>query len=297
MLFYLKILAVVIIVTVFNNAPLLGDPPPVGSGKGKIRLLYKDWEKATGYVYIPRRQMAPDCVGHAVAAALDFRLATQSLEGSYPTPQWKVDASSIYGLSRVEISNTNWGRGSKVVWGMEAVSQYGLLYKKNYSYAGYNLTKYNPKLSFTWGRDGLPSVLEEVAKITPVIEYYKVSNYREARDALVAGYSVVVGSNIGFNQRAIFRNTKATRDRDGFLHARGIWKHAMCLVGVDDKSRRKGVCCLNSKGRSWVRGPTKLAQPPGSFWIDARTVTRMAQQGASFAIVQIKSPLDYGLMK
>ena len=74
-------------------------------------------------------------------------------------------------------------------------------------------------LSKSWGRTGLPSVLEEIAKITPVVEYYRVRSYSEIRDAIVAGYPVVVGSSIGFSRRNIFTwgRTKATRDRNGFL--------------------------------------------------------------------------------
>jgi hypothetical protein len=273
--------------------------PDVPSGQGKIRLLYKDWERVTGYEYIPRHQTAPDCVGQSVAAGLDFRMAVQAAEGPHRTPQHETDASSIYGLSRVEIGDTRWSAGSTCSWAMEAVTDYGLLYKKNYLYAGYDLTEYNPGLSRTWGRQGLPSVLEKVARLTPVLEYYQVTNYEEVRDAINAGYPVVVGSNVGFSRRTFFTmgNTKGVRDSDGFLTARGTWNHAMCFVGVDDKSHRKGVCCLNSWGKSWVSGPTKLAQPSGSFWIDARTVTRMVQQDDAYAIVYVQSPLNYRLSR
>ena len=64
-------------------------------------------------------------MGQATAGALDFRMAIQSLEGPYLVPQWETDASSIYGLSRVEIGDTDWDNGSTVQWGMEAVSEYG----------------------------------------------------------------------------------------------------------------------------------------------------------------------------
>jgi hypothetical protein len=273
--------------------------PDVPSGAGKIRLLYKDWERAAGYEYISRHQTAPDCVGQSTACALDIRMAVQALEGPNRVPEHTTDASSIYGLSRIEIGDTNWSAGSTCSWAMEAMSDYGLLYRKNYLYAGYDLTEYNPGLSRTWGRSGLPSVLEEIAKLTPVVEYYQVTSYEEVRDAIAAGYPVVVGSNVGFSRRTFFSfgNTKAVRDQDGFLTSRGIWKHAMCFTGVDDKSRRKGACCQNSWGKSWVSGPTKLGQTPGSFWVDARTVTRMVQQNDAYAIVYVQSPLNYRLSK
>ena len=273
--------------------------PEVPSGQGKIRLLYKDWERATGYVYDSRHQTAPDCVGQSTAGALDIRMAVQATEGPHRVPQHETDASSIYGLSRIEIGNTRWAAGSQVGWAMQAVTDYGLLYRKNYLYAGYDLTQYNAGLSRTWGRSGLPSVLEEIAKLTPVLEYYQVTNYEQVRDAINAGYPVVVGSDVGFSRRTFFSfgNTKAVRDQDGFLRAKGSWNHAMFFFGVDDKSRRKGACCMNSWGKSWVSGPTKLANPPGSFWVDARTVTSMVQQSDAYAIVYVQSPLNYRLSK
>lgn len=277
------------------------DAPEVPSGRGKVRLLYKDWEKATGYPYIPRRQSAPDCVGHSMAGGLDIRMAVQAVESVYRSPEYASSAPPIYGLSRIEIAGktSTAGGGSRVRWAMQAMEDYGVLFKKNYLYTGYDLTKYDPSRSRTWGSTGLPSPLEEVAKLTPMAEYYKVSSYQEVRDAIANGYPVVVGSNIGFSRRTIFSwgNTKATRDRDGFLRSNGRWNHAMVFVGVDDRSRRKGICCLNSWGSSWVNGPEKLDQPNGSFWIDDETVTEMVQQGDAFAIIQINSPLDYRLTR
>jgi len=269
----------------------------VPSGAGEIRLLYKDWEKATGYVYIPRHQVAPDCVGQSTAGGLDLRVAVQSLEGPYLPPQIETDASSIYALSRIEIGSTVWAAGSQVSWAMQAMNEYGALYKKNYLYAGYDLSSYDPSVSRSWGRSGLPDILEPIAKITPVVDYYQVTTYEEVRDAIYNGYPVVVGSNVGFSQRTIFTwgRVKATRDSDGFLRRRGVWKHAMLFGGVDDRSPRRGVCCMNSWGPSWVSGQTKLGQPPGSFWIDTRTVTQMVQQNDAFAIVRVNSPLDYRL--
>lgn len=272
------------------------EAPDIKSGKGKIRLLYKEWAQAAGYEYITRRQLAPDCVGQSVATAVDMRLAVQALEGPYQTPQYMADPSSIYGLSRVEISNATYPRGTTVEYGMRALSEYGVLFQKNYLYIGYDLSAYDPDYSVTWGRVGLPSILEQVAKKTPLVDYYKVLNYEAVRDAIASGYPVVVGSSVGFrNRRFFFRGGSgdSTRDENGFLKPRGTWYHAMCFVGVDDKSGRKGVCCQNSWGPDWVSGGTKLGQPKGSFWIDARTVTKMVSQNDAYAIVQIKSRLNY----
>lgn len=271
-----------------------GSSGDIPSGKGEIRLLYKDWEEATGYEYRPRDQgSSDDCVGQAVATAIDIRTATQSLEGPYRVPQFKVDASSIYGLSRIEIGNTKWKAGSKVSWGLEAVSEYGVLYRKNYLYAGYDLSKYDPKKSLEWGKNGLPDTLEKIAKFNPLISYYPVRSYEEVRDAIVAGYPVVVGSNVGF-YKSYWQPKKGERDRHGFSQRRGVWKHAMVFVGIDDKNK-KGACCLNSWGSKWVTGPTRLNQPKGSFWVHPQTVDIMVKQGAAYAIVEIQSTLDYGL--
>ena len=283
-------------------SPLKGAPAPsLKSGRGQVRLLYKDWKEATGYVYIPRHQSAPDCVGQSMAGGLDLRMAVQAVHEMYRVPQQETDASSIYGLSRIEIAGKPAFSpgGSNVIWAMQAMSEYGALFRKDYLYAGYNLTKYDPSRSRSWGSRGLPSVLESVAKLTPLVDYYQVSNYEEVRDAIANGYPVVVGSGVGFSRRTIFSwgQTKATRDSEGFLTEKGGWNHAMLFGGVDDRSARKGVCCMNSWGPSWVNGSTRLEQPPGSFWIDARTVTKMVSQGDAFAIVRVRAPLSYRLLK
>ena len=278
---------------IYGNIPV----PSVASGKGKIRLLYRDWELATGYQYIPRQQASPDCVAQATAAGLDFRMAVQSIESVYRVPQFITSAPPIYGFSRVEIAGKPAFApgGSRVRWAMEATQTYGILFAKNYLYAGYDLTVYDPSKSRQWGSMGVPDVLEDIAILTTVSNYYPVSTYEEVRDAIVAGYPVVVGSDVGFAPRTLFTfgNVKGERDKDGFIAANGRWAHAMCFIGVDDKAMRKGVCCLNSWGSNWVSGPTKLGQPAGSFWIDADTVTRMVSQQDAYAIKHIAAPLAY----
>lgn len=272
-------------------------PPAVASGEGQVRLLYKDWETATGYVYPTRYQTAPDCVAQSTAAAIDMRIAVQCNEGAYLAPEYTVSAPPIYGLARVEIAGLGpfSGPGAHVRWAMRAITEYGVLFEKNYLYAGYDLTQYDPKKSRTWGGFGVPDSLERLAKLTPAIEYYRVNSYEDVRDAIVAGYPIVVGSDVGFARRTIFTYgpIKSVRDKDGFLTANGTWNHAMLFCGVDDRSTRKGVCCLNSWGSSWVAGSTKLGNPPGSFWIDAKTVERMVKQGDSYAIKLVRSPTIY----
>jgi hypothetical protein len=57
----------------------------------------------------------------------------------------------------------------------------------------------------------------------------------------------------------------------------------MLFGGYDDEYRRPGALCFNSWGPNWVKGPTRGPQPPGTFWIDATTVTSMLKQADSFA--------------
>jgi hypothetical protein len=58
----------------------------------------------------------------------------------------------------------------------------------------------------------------------------------------------------------------------------------MYFVAADDSFRRPGLLLVNSWGPSWISGPTRHDQPPGSFWVDADVVNRMLGMRDSYAI-------------
>lgn len=246
------------------------------SGEGKICLLHEAYREITGKQYIPDDQALGDCVGHAAAGGMTF-LATADI--FYRKEPEEVTSNSavepIYGGSRIEIGEGSiWGDGSQVVWAVEWLMKYGNIVRG--VYGDYDLSKYNPALSSEFGDKGVPEALETVAKEHPLLKGTLATTVNEVRDALANGYPVVFGSAVGFNygpeNKCRNKCNPNGRDKDGFLTPCGKWGHAMVIIAVDAKYHRPGFLVLNSWGPDWLDGPTRHNQPPGSFWIDYKTM-------------------------
>lgn len=139
----------------------------------------------------------------------------------------------------------------------------------------------------------MPDALEAVAKQHPIRTTSLVTNWEEAVAAVANGYPVTVCSNQGFDD-------ERGRDSQGFLRpSRWPWYHAMLLAGVDTISSRPGGLLLNSWGDDWTQGPTRLNQPPSSFWVDAAILDGMFKMGDSHALSNYvgypQQHLDYRL--
>jgi len=71
----------------------------------------------------------------------------------------------------------------------------------------------------------------------------------------------------------------------------------MLLAGIDDTGKRPGGLFINSWGTDWIKGPTRLDQPLGSFWADAKVIDAMLAYEDSFALSNYvgypKQNLDY----
>ena len=261
----------------------------VDSGKGQTRLLYQDYAAVYGSTYEPRNQgNAPSCVGQATAAAVDFLAAVQIAKGYDERPPYAgASAAIIYGLSRHQIGHIppEFGGGSHCVWACQAIQQYGVVPMVDYPLIGVYLAEPSAKLCVEYGRTGVSTALQDIAKLHPVIEFIKIQSFNELRDAMQNGCPVVVGSRQGFGDTGLL-----TRDEDGFLvPPRGLfrksqWAHAMVFIGVRD-SGRKGALILNSWGPDWVQGPKAFGdEPEGSFWADDEVVNKMLSYGDSYAI-------------
>lgn len=256
----------------------------VGTGKGKVRLLYQDYYQLYGHTYVPRHQgKAPSCVGVSMAAGIDILAAVEIMAGEAESqPPAPASGEAIYGLSRVEIRGGVPFPGSNVDWACEAVKQYGVVFNLNYGLLGHDLRVYSPERAVEYGRTGLPDELEYVARLHPVRDYIKINNFHQLRDAIHNGCPVVVGSNIGFGEPM-----PLTRDEDGFLNRprnAPDWAHAMVFIGACDYGR-KGALILNSWGDEWVEGPKRFGdEPDGSFWADVEVVEQMIARGDCYAL-------------
>jgi hypothetical protein len=268
-----------------------------GKGAGETRLLHEDYEKVHGEAYTPRTQgPVPTCVGQAVAAAVDFLAAAEIVGGDRErAPPAPASAEVIYGLSRQEIGQLGpkVGGGSMNIWAVQAIQEYGVVARLNYPLIGQDLRQPSAKVGVEFGRKGIPTGLEIIARLHPVKEYYSVNSYEDVRDALYQGCPVVIGSKQGFG------NGVRVRDDEGFLNPPrrlffpSIWRHAMVCIGVCDEGR-PGILMLNSWGSKWLMGPHRFeGTPEGAFFVDASIITRMVEQKDSYAIEGFRGYREY----
>lgn len=260
----------------------------IGNSKGRTALLYKYLEKALGGAIVPHDQELGDCVGQGYGFGTDTLSATQIFGAGRPEQFiGKTSTESVYAGSRFEIGYKIYGNarllkhdGSFGAYAAEFVREFGTLVRK--PYGEIDLTNYRPDLAKLWGKEGVPDNLEPLIRKHPVRTTGLVRNYQEARDALSNGYPIVICSGVGFNPQCRKCNPGG-RDSLGFLNPCGTWYHCMVLIAVDDTDR-PGCLCMNSWGPDWVGGGSRLGQPAGSFWIDAKTVTKILSDGDSFAL-------------
>jgi hypothetical protein len=254
----------------------------IKDGKGETVLLHKALlavRKSWPY-YV---QTIGDCVGHGYARASMILMACEI----YYDRQKEVYAGDIssevvYGLSRVEIGRGQLGNddGSVGAWGAEAVKMGVVLrrfYTNSNANATYDLRDYNPELAKTFGYKGVPDMIEEIGKKTPIKTASLCKTYEEARAALANHFPVVVCSGQGFVDK---------RDKDGFCRPSGSWAHCMVFLGVDDNSKRPGLLCDNTSWGHYTSGPKRFQEDQeGMFWVDADTADKMLRnQPDSYAV-------------
>lgn len=274
----------------------------IGSGKGKVSLLWKHLERQTGGALVPHRQGIGDCVGQSYALATDILTATRIGQMGYAeTFVAKASVEAVYAGSRYEIGYIKHnnrgmliGDGSLGCFAAEFLRDYGVLLRQEYG--NVDLRGYDPVRSREWGNVGVPDELEPIARKHPVRDIALVSSYEDVRDAMANGHPVVFCSNVGFEPSCKDCNPSGGRDSQGFLNKCDTWYHAMTGIACDDTGR-KGVLIQNSWGRDWVDGPKRHGQPDGSFWVDADTIDLMCRGGDSYALSGYigfpAKPIDY----
>jgi hypothetical protein len=260
-----------------------------------FRPMYRAHQARYGKPFVVGKQLNGSCVawgwhhGVYIAECVEWDI------GNRDEPPLIPSTESIYGLARVESQKHpcdgkkaygGWQDGS---WGSaaaEAVSKWGVLYRKPYPFA--DLTIYDGKVEKDWGAYGCGGqnddcTADEEAKKTPAMYVAQVTTWDEAAAAIEAGYPVPVASDQGFEMR---------RQEDGSARPSGQWMHEMCFIGVRYKAngaRDDQLLCLNSWGPTAHSGPLDpFDQPEGSFWVDRRTCERMLSQDDSFAVGQVK---------
>ncbi len=233
-----------------------------GFGKGKQAFLCNAYLKVAKQPWYPIDQFKGDCVGIAVTTAVDFLNTTQTIQRK---TSWKGNHSIIasYVGGREMAGLRPLGDGARTIWILDFLKKYGVLLKKRYG--SDDLRHYNNQ-TYKMFKNGLTDNLKIEARLHPLLHTEKVESYEETRDAIAAGFPVMIASSMGV--------ANATKDKDGFFKPKGYTSHAMCCIGVDDKDR-KSILIQNSHGPTWAPGPKRYGfEPNGSAWVDADIFNR-----------------------
>jgi hypothetical protein len=236
-------------------------------------FLWDAARQATGAVLPPRDQKAVGaCVGFATASAIEYLLCAQITNGAEEAYR-DLAQEIIYGGSRVEIGGGRVrGDGSVGAWAAKWVKDYGVVARG--IHGRYDLRLYDEARCRAFGRKGVPTELEQLAREHPVRGVARVQSWEECRAAIRNHYPVVVCSSQGFTME---------RDADGFCNPKGTWYHAMAVIGVRGGDRPGGFL-LNSWGPDAHSGPRYPENAPAcGFWADAAVLDRMLKQGDSWS--------------
>lgn len=215
-------------------------------------------------------------------------------------PYWwpgQMATEPFYGGARVEargIQRGGYQDGAIGAYAAKFAVKWGALPRIDHSRVTGNpehdLRKYSGEKSKAWGNFGCGGAfdkgkLDELCKLTPILEAPQVSRYEQAKAVIESGYPVVVCSDQGLSSK---------RDKYGFVKPSETWYHCMVFAGV--RYDIPGLLDVNSWGNSWGLGSWFLNAVTGevieywpevqkcSAWVDARTCERMLAQGDSYAV-------------
>lgn len=251
------------------------------------RALYLAYEQRyPGSKWVVGKQGIGDCVSWGAKHACEVSQAVEWKLGN--TDFWEVVASEpIYGGSRCEARGRDfagWSDGSYGSAAAKWLRDWGVIYRQEYrpDTAGesiLDLRSYSSSRAKDWGAYGCGGRgywgkhLDQLAKSHPATNVALVRNFDELAAAISSGYAVSVCSDQGFSSR---------RREGGWAAPQGTWYHCMSFIAI--RRNPDGALCLNSWG-VWNSGPVwPEDQPPGSFWVERRTVDRMLGQRDSYAI-------------
>ncbi len=224
------------------------------------------------------------CVSFGFGRGCNDLVMLMAAEGLIEAPPEDVATEPIYGGSRVEVGGGQiGGDGSVGAWAAKWLRDWGVLLRK--VYGSHDLTRYSESLSRSWGRSGVPDVLEPLARERPVKSVAQVRTGLEAWNAIGSGYPVPPCSNRGFT----------TKLDEGFCSPSGSWNHCMLFRGRVVAKRRgslvKALACQNSWG-GYLSGERSFEDaagvrhelPEGCFLVDLAVADAMLRQDDSFAL-------------
>ena len=267
-------------------------------------VLWELSRQANGGEHFPTlAQQRGSCVGHGKCNAEWYLMAVERLRLGEPEAVVMPYEPYGYGCSRVQVGGGRLrGDGSLGVWAADAARKFGVLRSDTAGLPPWETREgrhgatvvFPGDVDKRWGdKPGPPTEYLDAGREHLVRSTALVTTYPQVRDALANGYPVTVASNRGFRMRPAVDKGKH------WGKPAGSWAHQMCLIGIDDDSRRPGVYCLNSWGPD-AHGPPADDAPPGGFWIDADVCDAMVRQGDSWAFSQFdgfpEQDLDFNVL-
>lgn len=237
-------------------------------------FLWEADRKVLGQVLPPKNQgSVGSCVSFGTNTAIRRTMLTEIMLGEAEEFRDIVEEIT-YGGSRVEIGGGRIsGDGSVGAWAAEFVKRWGVVDRAKHG--NYDLTTYSESRCREFGRNGVPSDLETIAKRYPVKNVTQVMTWDQAKKALASGYGIAICSNQGFSMR---------RDAKGICRPSGSWAHCMALDGYFIENGNEYGHIENSWGADAHTGPVGWGEPnTAGFWADAEVIDRMLRQDDSWA--------------
>jgi hypothetical protein len=240
-------------------------------------------------------QEVGDCVSHGLELCCTMLLWMMAHKGEIEF-EASVSSISLYGLLRVEVhggrcplGNEDGAAGS---WGADAVKQFGVLLRKDYSQItgnpDHDLREYSGKKAKNWGYYGNggqddKDKLDEIAKLYPVQDVTQVRSPDEAAAAIDSGCPISIASMVGF---------EGDRDAEGIIRPRGQWPHQMMIGGVKYTPGGNRLFRIFNSWNGSVSGPDPGIDDPAisecSWWTTDDGVRRIFNENDSFAYSRLK---------
>lgn len=213
------------------------------------------------------------CVGHGTATPADVVAAVDILcRGDNEEWRFSASADALYALSREVSGNLGRGDGSYGGAAAKAVRECGVIHMTKYG--EHDLTTYSEQRCRDWSLRGVPQLVKDAAKATPMRATTPATSIEQLWAALGNGYAANLCSNVGFD---------SARDSEGRCRRSGKWNHSM---GATSRRTTRGgnrlILIHQSWGNDWTSGPYYLDQPLGSFWADYEDVAMMVAQDDTF---------------
>jgi hypothetical protein len=245
-------------------------PKLIGIGSGQTAILHNYSKVVLGGFLQPQFQPRGTCVSRGHKRALDLlqcvEIATMRLSYEFNY----ISHAGIYGACRMHGNYLSNQDGAVGAWAAWAIVNNGVVLNKDV-----NDDDNKDDLAVQWGSKGVPADILAKMKSHLCTTFTQAMSANDVRDALVAGKSVTVSSDVGFEP--------FHRNAEGLCKPGGSWPHCMCVTGY--RADKNWFLIDQSWGPDQPNGPIgDMDIPSYSFWIEANVMDRMVKQGDTWIL-------------